>query len=684
MFVLVLPFTLADELYSSNSLNLSVNIDGSLSIEPEKENFTIEYANVNLGFVPIETDSQKILEVKTDPNADNLVNSKFFHWEQVRTRKLSFVLSSLLTSNYDFPILTDKVSFPLKEIDDELSEYLEETYIININQDIENIAQELIDGEDDLYQIINNFAFWIDQNLEYNLSKTPRGGTYRASKVLDNKAGVCGEFTNLFIAFCRAVGVPARFVSGIAYSSDPRMPEEWGPHAWAEVYFPEKGWIPVDLTFREVGYLNPARVVVMKNPDSRNPGTSYDWSVDGAKLSVNPLNINVSVEDISTPVKPLLDIDSSVAYKRVSSGSYNVLNVNIRNKNDFYVPSEIRISKSRQIELPHNQRKLVVLEPSSEKNIYFLFKTNEDLDKDQKYDFSLSARTNRGARGHTSFTVGEDFSYYSKERAVDYIEDRDKEGTKKYSKNVFFNCKAEKKNYLLTENVKIECKINNTGKLDLMDFEICVQDLCSYNDLKSGENKKVVFYHTLSQTGSVRLRATLEHKDALKYDTVTVDSFERPKLKIEEIEIPKNVSFGNSFTIEFLVKRDNMAPVKKTTVKVEGGGISQKWLDDEFEKGSRYIINVNKHVLKNVENVINFSVEYKDEKNRNFSEYKQVNISVINMTSTQKGIMFANRTQENIKSNWPLYVFILLGSLVVTVILLRYILNPIRPGSKTL
>ena len=684
VFIIFLPFVGADELYSSSSLNLSVNIGSSLYIEPESENYKIEYANINLGFVPMQTDSQKILSFKTDPTALNLSNSKLFQWEEVRTRKLSFGLESFLTSNYDFSKVEDKVSFPINDIDDDISKYLDETNSIDINREIEDIAHKLVEGEDDLFRVIHNFGVWIDENLEYDLSATPTGGTHKASWVLDNKVGVCGEFTNLFIAFCRATGIPARFVSGIAYSTDPRMPDEWSPHAWAEVYFPGKGWVPVDVTFREIGYVNPARVVIMKDFDSRNPGTSYDWSVNNASVTTRPLKLNVSVENISKPVESFLDIDSSVAYREVSFGSYNVLNVNVRNKNDFYVPTELRISRSKQIDLLDGQRKLVLMEPFSEKNFYFLFNVTEDIEKDYKYNFRISAATKRNATSLASFTVGDEFSFYSKNRATDYIEDRRKEGTKRYSRNIFFNCNADKKNYLLTENVKVVCEIKNKGDLDLMDAEVCVQDLCSYKDIKSGEEKEAVFYHTLFQTGDVRLRATLEHMDALKYDTTSVSSFERPKLKIDGMDAPKNVSFNKPFTIKFLVKRENMAPVKKTTVKVEGGGISQKWIDEGFEKDGKYIINVNKHVLNNFENTINFSFEYKDAKNRNFLEEKQINISVVNMTTTQKGIMLVNRTQENIKNNWPVYVFVLIGSVIVAVLLLRYILKPIRPGSKTL
>jgi transglutaminase-like putative cysteine protease len=66
--------------------------------------------------------------------------------------------------------------------------------------------------------------------------------------VLTLKAGVCQDFAHLFIAVARAMGVPARYVSGYIH-----LPK-WGDkavtasHAWAEAWVAGKGWIGFDAT----------------------------------------------------------------------------------------------------------------------------------------------------------------------------------------------------------------------------------------------------------------------------------------------------------------------------------------------------------------------------------------------------------------------------------------------------
>lgn len=57
-----------------------------------------------------------------------------------------------------------------------------------------------------------------------------------------SKAGVCRDFAHLMIALCRALSIPARFVTGIDYGSDPIL----GPtdfHAYVEVYLDGRWYI---------------------------------------------------------------------------------------------------------------------------------------------------------------------------------------------------------------------------------------------------------------------------------------------------------------------------------------------------------------------------------------------------------------------------------------------------------
>ena len=67
-----------------------------------------------------------------------------------------------------------------------------------------------------------------------------------AVDTLIEQVGVCRDFAHLMIALCRAVNIPARFVTGIDYGADPAM----GPtdfHAYVEVYMGNR-WYLFDPT----------------------------------------------------------------------------------------------------------------------------------------------------------------------------------------------------------------------------------------------------------------------------------------------------------------------------------------------------------------------------------------------------------------------------------------------------
>jgi len=67
-----------------------------------------------------------------------------------------------------------------------------------------------------------------------------------AIDTLISQVGVCREFAHLMIALCRAVNIPARFVTGIDYGADPAM----GPtdfHAYVEVFVGNR-WFLFDPT----------------------------------------------------------------------------------------------------------------------------------------------------------------------------------------------------------------------------------------------------------------------------------------------------------------------------------------------------------------------------------------------------------------------------------------------------
>ncbi|PIN72572.1 hypothetical protein COV21_01740, partial [Candidatus Woesearchaeota archaeon CG10_big_fil_rev_8_21_14_0_10_45_5] len=132
-------------------------------------------------------------------------------------------------------------------------QYLNSSGKIIVDDDIAKKASEITNGSDNLFEAVSRLNFWVNNNVKYDISY---GNVVEDSVwVFENRRGTCDEFATLFIAMCRSIGIPARYVSGMAYSSLPEI-SGFGNHAWAEAYFPGYGWLSFDQTYGQAGYVD--------------------------------------------------------------------------------------------------------------------------------------------------------------------------------------------------------------------------------------------------------------------------------------------------------------------------------------------------------------------------------------------------------------------------------------------
>jgi transglutaminase-like putative cysteine protease len=90
------------------------------------------------------------------------------------------------------------------------------------------------------FERVAGICNWIYNHLEYVPGSTDSSTT--ALDVLVQAAGVCRDYAHLGIALCRAVGIPARYVSGYAVDLDP--PDF---HGFFEAYL-DHHWYLFDAT----------------------------------------------------------------------------------------------------------------------------------------------------------------------------------------------------------------------------------------------------------------------------------------------------------------------------------------------------------------------------------------------------------------------------------------------------
>ena len=174
--------------------------------------------------------------------------------------------------------------------DSRLQKYLEAEDLIEADDPVlVNKAKELTKGSKDSWEAVLRLSKWVAENIFYEIPGGSARHTYNTGK------GECGSHSRLFTAFCRAVGIPARIVTGCMYT--PTFNGSFGQHAWNEVYMGEKqGWIPVDSTVDETGYVDSGHIRL------------------GNMVSFNPQNMEI----LDFKAKSVADITASTLGKIVN------------------------------------------------------------------------------------------------------------------------------------------------------------------------------------------------------------------------------------------------------------------------------------------------------------------------------------------------------------------------------
>jgi transglutaminase-like putative cysteine protease len=128
---------------------------------------------------------------------------------------------------------------------EDLGNYLRpELHIESANRQIIDLAGELSEGQDTACEKARAFYDYVADNLVYTHNRANWG----AQAALGEMGADCTEYASLMMALCRASGIPARYLEGLAVPGEEAVDSARTEHAWLEVYLPGSGWVPMDPT----------------------------------------------------------------------------------------------------------------------------------------------------------------------------------------------------------------------------------------------------------------------------------------------------------------------------------------------------------------------------------------------------------------------------------------------------
>jgi transglutaminase-like putative cysteine protease len=120
-------------------------------------------------------------------------------------------------------------------------DYLQASRYVEISPEAWRLALDATDGLDDAWLAALALMRYINGLLKYESNST--NVHTHMSEVLKNRRGVCQDFAHLMLGLCRALKIPARYVSGYLATEAASA-----THAWVEVFIPGHGWRGLDPT----------------------------------------------------------------------------------------------------------------------------------------------------------------------------------------------------------------------------------------------------------------------------------------------------------------------------------------------------------------------------------------------------------------------------------------------------
>jgi transglutaminase-like putative cysteine protease len=143
-------------------------------------------------------------------------------------------------SGLEDPTPLHATEHPVSELPNETLIYLLNSRYCEVDR-LSNIAVELFGNVAPGWSRVQAVTNWVYSKVSFGYQHAR--STKTALDVFTERVGVCRDFQHLAVTFCRALNIPARYVTG--YLGDIAVPPTYTPmdfSAWFEVYLANRWW----------------------------------------------------------------------------------------------------------------------------------------------------------------------------------------------------------------------------------------------------------------------------------------------------------------------------------------------------------------------------------------------------------------------------------------------------------
>lgn len=161
--------------------------------------------------------------------------------KEAASRKLtfSFAVERQEVLRRDFP-KTEPAWNPV-----DYAEYLRPTSLGPIDGEVKKLADSITKEKKTVLERAKAIYDWCCDSM-YRDPKTIGCGKGDVCALLQKPGGKCTDISSVYIALCRAAGVPAREVFSVRLGKKAEEDVTGWQHCWAEFFVPGYGWVPAD------------------------------------------------------------------------------------------------------------------------------------------------------------------------------------------------------------------------------------------------------------------------------------------------------------------------------------------------------------------------------------------------------------------------------------------------------
>lgn len=587
--LLLINIVTAQNLYQYETLDLELEVKGEFGLVAKKSSAKVNNVKSELLLFPNEDFRQKLLNLKNKGELNE--GSIIYEWNDKTLGNKEFGYTATIGTENQRIKVKNKIPFPIAKEDIQgLEQYLLPTKSIDSdNAKIIAKASELAEGEDDLFKVTFKLAEWVERNVEYDLNTLTATSSQKASWVLENKQGVCDEMTSLLVAMARSLGIPARFVSGISYSTSELFNEPWQPHGWSEVYFPNIGWVSFDITFGEYGYIDVTHIKLRDGFDPSEPATKFEWfaSGDSVDLIAKNLALSVNVKNTGSVIPNEILLESEILSSEVDFGSYNLVKGIIKNRADHYIATTLQLATPKELDIIGRNRRTIMLTPNEIRETFWIIKVDEKLFPGYWYDFPVAIYSEKNVSVKDQFRAQEDAEKYS---LADIEELTVVDEEKSYSQRISFDC-SKSVELKIGEEKEISCTFKNSGNINLNDLNLCLGHVCETTTLPINQKKTTSVTIKGKETGWNKVIVSAENELVEKRSPVQYLVLDDPKVKVN-IKSPDNVNYGDSVNIELLLTKDSFNDPQRIVVNMRGPGFDNEWKLNNLNEEEKLVLTI--------------------------------------------------------------------------------------------